>query len=76
MIQLIIRDIKTKKEEVKEFSSKDKCEDFLTSKCCAVYDKHPEKGLKYRVTGATYDTKSEEALVKPYLFNRKDDIEE
>ena len=76
MIQLIIRDLRTKREEVKIFTSKDKCEEFLESKCCPIYDAHPEKSLKYRVAGATYDTKSEYAILKPYLFDKKDDREE
>ena len=74
MIQLLVKDLKTKRDEVKEFSSKDKCEEFL-SKCCPLYDKKPEKGIKYRVVGATYDTKSEYAIISTYLFDNKNDSE-
>ena len=75
MIQLIVRNLKTKTEEVIVFSSKDKCEDFL-EKCCANYEAKPDKGIQYRVSGATYDTKSEYAIIKPYLYKEdKDDSE-
>ena len=75
MVQLMLTELKLKRTLVKEFVSKDKLEDFLLQ-CCPIYEAHPEKGIKYRVNGATYDTKSEFSILKPYLFDKKDDKED
>lgn len=72
MVQLMLTELKPKRTLVKEFSSKDKLESFL-EQCCPNYEANPERGIKYRVNGATYDTKSEFSLIEPYLFNKKDD---
>ena len=71
MVQLIVLNLKTKREEVLYINSKDTLEDKLDS-CCPKYEKNPTKGTKYKVLGATYDTKSESEILKPYLFDKKD----
>ena len=76
MIQLIVSDLKLHKDKVLEFTSKDKCEEFLDKSCCPKFEVKPNKGIKYRVLGATYDSKSEEAIIKPYLFEKKNDTED
>ena len=76
MVQLILFNLKVKLTEVKNFDSKDKLENFLEKDCCPNYVSNPAKGIKYRVQGATWDKKSEESIVKPYLFKKKDASEE
>lgn len=70
MVQLIVLNLKTKREEVLYINSKDALEEKLES-CCAKYEKTPTKGTKYKVLGATYDGKSEFEIIKPYLFEKR-----
>lgn len=64
MITLIIKNVKTDKEVIETFLSKDKAQERL--------DQIDNAPLKWKLTGVACDTDGERAMCEPYLISKKE----